>query len=164
MLHSHSDAVHCSMSDHLDGHLILHHGRYSVFGSGGRDRIGTHATHTHGDKSDSSAHSHTAEDITFARNMRSVVLLQMLLDDCAFLAGVVDRRCCHGYANRGDTHRQGHGEAGDSSRCRGTGDKARIMLPFSLKLFGCQPVALLVVRLEVERHDGSDLQYGVENR
>ena len=154
VLDSEAGAVESGVRDDLDGQLVLDDGRDAMLCSLGGDGVCAQRSHAQRHHTDRPADRHAAEDVTFPRDVRHVELVEVLLDDVALLAGVVDGRGREGDSDARDAHRQREGQTGDARRCGGAGDQARVVLPFPLQLLGREPVALLVVLLEVERHRG----------
>ena len=123
-----------------------------MLGAIGSDRLRAHRSHAQCDHADRAAKCHAAEDVSFSGIVGCAMLLQVLFDDLSLLSRVVDRGRCHADTDDRDTQCQGDGETGNSGGCGRSRDQARIVLPFSLELFGGHAIAFRVVGLEVERH------------
>lgn len=142
------------MRNDFDSSLIRNNCIDSMFGALLSYRIRTHRSDTKRHYADRSTNSGSTEHISLACDMTSVMSLQVSFDNLTLLPGIMDCGRGHGNAHGGDAEGQRQGEPRDRGASCGASDKARVMLPFSLKLFGGEGSTFLVVRLEVERHLG----------
>ncbi len=152
MLEPHASTVEGSVSDDLDGGLVLDNGGDAVLSTSSGHGVGAHTTHAKGNHADGAADGDAREDVSLAGVVSGAEAVEVPLDDVALLAGIVDGRGSQADANDGNTSGQGEGETRDGGRGGGTRDQSRVVLPLALELLLVHACAFLVVFLEIEGH------------
>ena len=119
VLNGHSYAIHSRVRSNLDGCLVGDDGLDSVFCSRCSDMFGAQRTYAERYDANCSADRHASQNITFAGVVRCIQFVEMLLDNLALLARIVDCGRGHGDTNRRNTKGERDGQPRNRRGCRG---------------------------------------------